>query len=232
MRAHRSRTACGRLPDARASGAPSLSARSRVASCSSCSARRSYASCAMRVPPIRVSMPRGVDIATLDPSVTGEPKSGPAAFWRTVIDRVRQTPAVESASLARVPPGGFEGIGLGGVAPGDQPARPTCSLRPGTSSTSATSRRSAFPSSPGGTSRRPTRLGLRPWSWSARRSRDGSGPDSRRSENLCRLEVFNARDRRAEPRVSTVVGVAGDIRSSSLIDGLAEPVRLPAVGAK
>ena len=26
-----------------------------------------------------------------------------------------------------------------------------------------------------------------------------------------------------EPRVSTVVGVAGDIRSSSLIDGLAEP---------
>ena len=64
---------------------------------------------------------RGVDIATLDLSVTGEPKAGTAAFWRTVIDRVRQTPAVESASLARVPPGGFEGIGLGGVAPGDQP---------------------------------------------------------------------------------------------------------------
>ncbi len=64
---------------------------------------------------------RGVDIATLDSSVTGEPKAGPAAFWRTVIDRVRQMPAVESASLARVPPGGFEGIGLGGVAPGDQP---------------------------------------------------------------------------------------------------------------
>ena len=57
-------------------------------------------------------------------SVTGEPKAGPAAFWRTVIDRVRQTPAVESASLARVPPGGFEGIGLGGVAPGDQPGTP------------------------------------------------------------------------------------------------------------
>ena len=38
-----------------------------------------------------------------------------------MIDRVRETPAVESASLARVPPGGWEGIGLGGVAPGDQP---------------------------------------------------------------------------------------------------------------
>ena len=34
--------------------------------------------------------PRGVDIATLDSSVTGEPKAGTAAFWRTVIDRVRQ----------------------------------------------------------------------------------------------------------------------------------------------
>ena len=68
--------------------------------------------------------PRGVDVATLDPSVTGEPEAGTTAFWRTVIDRVRQTPAVESASLARVPPGGWEGIGLGGVAPGDQPGSP------------------------------------------------------------------------------------------------------------
>ena len=56
MRAHRSRTACGHRPGARASGAPSSSARSRAASCSSCSARRSYASCAMPAPPIRVSI--------------------------------------------------------------------------------------------------------------------------------------------------------------------------------
>ena len=128
--------------------------------------------------------PRGVDVAMLDSSVAGGPKAGPAAFWRTVIDRVRQMPTVESASLARVPPGGFEGIGLGGVAPGDQPARLRCSLRPGTSSTPATSRRSAFPSSPGETSRRPTRLRPRRWSSSARRSPDGSGPDRRRSESL------------------------------------------------
>ena len=47
----------------------------------------------------------------------------PAAFWRAVTDRVRETPAVDSASLARVPPGGVEGIGLGGVAPGDKRAR-------------------------------------------------------------------------------------------------------------
>ena len=44
-----------------------------------------------------------------------------------------------------------------------------------------------------------------------------------------RLEVFNARARPCQNRTSaTVIGVAGDIRSSSLIDGLAEPyVYLP-----
>ena len=56
MRAHRSRTACGRRPGARASGAPSLSARSRAVSCSSYSPRCSYACCAMPAPPIPVSI--------------------------------------------------------------------------------------------------------------------------------------------------------------------------------
>jgi predicted lysophospholipase L1 biosynthesis ABC-type transport system permease subunit len=43
-----------------------------------------------------------------------------------------------------------------------------------------------------------------------------------------RLAVYNARERRDEQHVSTVIGVAGDIRSSSLIDGFAEPyVYLP-----
>ena len=63
---------------------------------------------------------RRVDIATLDLSVTGEPKNGPGAFWPVLIDRVRRMPGVEAASLARVPPGGWEGIGLGSVAPADQ----------------------------------------------------------------------------------------------------------------
>jgi putative ABC transport system permease protein len=37
-------------------------------------------------------------------------------FWRDVIHGVRQLPGVEAATLARVPPGGFEGIGLGNIA--------------------------------------------------------------------------------------------------------------------
>ena len=66
--------------------------------------------------------PRGVDVATVDAfSGLG---LGRAELWRTVLERVRQSPAVERASLARVPPGGFEGIGLGEVAAGDQAGTP------------------------------------------------------------------------------------------------------------
>src|SRR4029453_275878 len=63
---------------------------------------------------------RGVAVATVNLSVLGEPNTGTSALWRTMIDHVRESPSVERASLARVPPGGFEGIGLGGVAPGDR----------------------------------------------------------------------------------------------------------------
>ena len=65
--------------------------------------------------------PRGVDVATLDSSVNGDAKSAPAAFWRTVLDRVREIPAVESASLARVPPAASKGSALAAWLAGDQP---------------------------------------------------------------------------------------------------------------
>ena len=129
--------------------------------------------------------PRGVDIATLDSSVTGEPKVATAAFWRTVIDRVRQTPAVESASLARVPPGGFEGIGLGGVAAGDQPGT-TEMFSPAWNIVDtgyfATLR---IPIVEGRDFALTDTAGAPPVVDRQRDgSRDGSGPDSRRSENL------------------------------------------------
>ena len=63
---------------------------------------------------------RGVDVAMLDLSMIGDQQTVPAGFWQALIDRVRRMPAVEAASLARVPPGGWEGIGLGGVAPADR----------------------------------------------------------------------------------------------------------------
>ena len=166
---------------------------------------------------------RGVDIATIDASVTGESKAEQAAFWRTVIERVRLAPAVDSASLARVPPGGFEGIGLGGVGPGDQPGtiemfspawnivdtRYFATLR----IPIVAGRDFALTDTAG------SPLVVIVSETLARRFWPGQSAIGK----PLRLEVFNARDRRAEPRVSTVVGVAGNIRSSSLIDGLAEP---------
>jgi predicted permease len=172
--------------------------------------------------------PRGVDIATLNPSVTGEPEAGTIAFWRMVIDRVRETPAVASASLARVPPGGWEGIGLGGVAPGDQPGSsevfsPAWNIvETGYFAT--------------------LRIRLVQGRDFAASDTAGASPVVILSEGLARrfwpgqsaigkplrLPPVGAGDGRVEHRLATVIGVAADIRSSSLIDGLAEPyVYLP-----
>jgi predicted permease len=167
--------------------------------------------------------PRGVEIAMLDLSVTGEANARTAAFWGTVIDRVRQSPAVESASLARVPPGGFEGIGLGGVAPRDQPGTPDTFFPAWNIVDTAYFATLRIPIV-AGRDFAPTDTG-------------GAPPVVIVSETLARrvwprqpaigkplrLPVFTAGDRRAQPRVATVVGVAGNIRSSSLIDGIAEP---------
>jgi predicted permease len=172
--------------------------------------------------------PRGVDIATLDVSVTGKPKAGPAAFWRTAIERVRLWPAVESASLARVPPGGFEGIGLGGVTPSDQPGTadmvfPAWNIVDtgyfATLRIPIVAGRDFAPIDTGGAP-----LVVIVSETLARRLWPGQPAIGK----PLRLAVFNDRGQLAEPRLSTVVGVAGNIRSSSLIDGLAEPyVYLP-----
>ena len=66
--------------------------------------------------------PHGVEIASLDLSMAAYTDSTRLPFWRDVIDGVRQLPEVEAASLARVPPGGFEGIGLGTVTAGGTPS--------------------------------------------------------------------------------------------------------------
>jgi predicted permease len=171
---------------------------------------------------------RGVDIATLNLSVAGEPKAGPAPFWGIVIDHVRQRPAVESASLARVPPGGFEGIGLGGVIPGDHPGTadmffPAWNIVDtgyfATLRIPIVAGRDFAPTDTGGAP-----LVVVVSETLARRLWPGEPAIGK----PLRLAIFNTQGRLAEPRVSTVVGVAGNIRSSSLIDGLAEPyVYLP-----
>jgi putative ABC transport system permease protein len=164
---------------------------------------------------------RGVDIATIDSSVAGGFRPDRPGLWRTVIDRVRESPTIENASLARVPPGGFEGIGLGEVAPGDQPgAHPL--FRPGWNVVDtgyfATLRIPIIAGrdfAPTDTATGPLvvvvseALARRFW------------PGRPAMGQPLRLSAFDGE--RTQQRVATVVGVAGDIRSSSLVDGLAEP---------
>jgi predicted permease len=171
---------------------------------------------------------RGVDIATLDVSVTGEARAGSPAFWRTVIERVRQAPTVESASLARVPPGGFEGIGLGGVGPGGQPG-PTEMFSPAWNIVDTRYFATLRIPIVAGRDFAPTdTAGAPPVVIVSETLARRFWPGQPAIGKPLRLEVFNGGRPRAEPRVSTVVGVAGNIRSSSLIDGLAEPyVYLP-----
>jgi predicted permease len=61
---------------------------------------------------------RGIEIAALDAGMANYTPSATAALYRDLIARVRQSSEVESATLARVLPGGFEGIGIGATIPG------------------------------------------------------------------------------------------------------------------
>jgi predicted permease len=166
--------------------------------------------------------PRGVDVAMLDSTVAGQPKSAPAAFWGTVIDRVRQMPAVAAASLARVPPGGWEGIGLGGVAPGDEAGSPEVSsawniVDTGYFTTLRIPIVAGRDFAPTDTAGAPPvvvigqTLARRLW------------PGRSAIGKPLRLPPVTASDGRVEQRLAAVVGVVADIRTSSLIDGLAEP---------
>jgi hypothetical protein len=137
-------------------------------------------------------------------------------------------PAVESASLARVPPGGFEGIGLGGVAPADEPGT-TDQFSPAWNIVESGYFATLHIPIVAGREFAPTDTSGAPpvvivGEAIARRFWPGQLVVGR----PLRLQVFNARAGRAQQRIATVVGVAGNIRSSSLIDGLAEPyVYLP-----
>ncbi len=61
---------------------------------------------------------RGIEIAALELGMANYTAATRPQFFRDVMARVRQSPEVESATLARVLPGGFEGIGIGATVPG------------------------------------------------------------------------------------------------------------------
>ena len=58
----------------------------------------------------------GVELATIDFKGAGYDRITGAAFARELIGRVRSAPRVETATIATVLPGGFEGIGLGSLS--------------------------------------------------------------------------------------------------------------------
>ena len=59
--------------------------------------------------------PRGVDLVSLDMSSDGRIDAAELLQVREALARIRQLPAVESATLALTAPGGFEGVGAGGI---------------------------------------------------------------------------------------------------------------------
>jgi predicted permease len=175
---------------------------------------------------------RGIEIATVDLSMSVGAESAQQTLLRNAIERVRALPAIEMASLARVPPGGLEGIGMGGIAAGDRPDAPEFS--PGWNIVDT----GYF-----ATLRIPIVLG-RDFTAVDRAGapsvvivsvtiarRLWSGQDAIGKPLI--LAIFNATSRRMERRLATVVGVVGDIKSSSLVDGLAGPyVYLPLAQAQ
>jgi predicted permease len=61
--------------------------------------------------------PRGVELISLHLQAGGH-RGARLAFWHGLLERVREVPGVQHATIARVLPGGFEGIGLSVGVPG------------------------------------------------------------------------------------------------------------------
>jgi predicted permease len=168
--------------------------------------------------------PHGVELASVDLAMGGYTGSTGPRFARDLLDRVRQLPSVETATIARVFPGGFEGIGLGGVM---VPGVPLPTGEP-----------FLYPAwnivEPGyfATLRIPLAAGR---DFSAT-DVDGAQPVAIIGEGLARQfwpgqaaigkfisqQLFGPRGPNGT-RSLLVVGVARDVKSSSLIDGLAAP---------
>jgi predicted permease len=171
--------------------------------------------------------PHGVEIASIDLSMSQRSRSDPETFWRNVIERVRQIPSIDDASLVRVPPGGFEGIGLGGIAADTRDQSEMFSpgwniVDTGYFATLRLPIRAGRDFTSGDRAGAPTVVIVS--DSIARRFWPGQDPIGR----PVTLAIFNTRKQAVERRTATVIGVAADIKSSSLVDGLADPyVYLP-----
>jgi predicted permease len=163
--------------------------------------------------------PRGVELAKIDLSMGHYTEANGPRFVHDLLERLRQLPDVQAAAAARVVPGGFEGIRFGGITtPGFTPAD---------------GQRMLFPNwnvvEPGyfATLRIPM-IGGRDFNAS---DAAGAPPVIILSESLARRfwpgqeatgKYVNIDATPPMPPMM-VVGVARDIKTSSLIDGLADP---------
>jgi predicted permease len=160
--------------------------------------------------------PRGVELASVDLTMGGYTGAARPAFARALVERVRRDPAVQAASLSRVVPGGFEGISLGTLSvPGggtpdiDPVAIGWNIVEPGYFAT--------------------LRIPLAAGRDFTPDDRDGAPPVVIVGESLAR-RLWPGQDPVGRPvihsdgpdRTLTVVGVAREIKSTSLIDGMRE----------
>jgi predicted permease len=166
---------------------------------------------------------RSVELTTIDLAMTGAARPAGDDFWRDAVARVRRLPDVEAASVARVPPGGWEGIGLGGV---DMPGgaslpndfSPSWNIvAPGYFETLRIPVLRGRDFAPTDTAGSPPVAIIA--DAIARRFWPGQGAVGR----YLTFSTFDPQASRTEKRPVLVIGVVGDIKSTSLIDGLADP---------
>jgi putative ABC transport system permease protein len=165
--------------------------------------------------------PSGVEIASLDLSMGAYNESTRSQFWRDLVERVRRLPDVETATLARVPPGGFEGIGLGGFAPAER-ASSVETFSPAWNIVDARYFATlGIPLIAGHDFSDADVAGVQPVVIVSERIARRYWPDGDAVGKAVTVPMLG-RQGPSATRSALVVGVVRDIKSSSLIDGLAE----------
>jgi len=157
--------------------------------------------------------PRGVELTSVDLSTAGYTDTTAPLFWRELIGRVRELPSIQNATLARVVPGGFEGIGLGIGPPGvpaDEAFEPGGNIvEPGYFATLR------IPMAAGRDFADADRAGSQPVAIVGEAAAQHFWPGQN--------PIGRSLSQTVEGKAVTllVVGVAKDVRSTSLIDGMA-----------
>ena len=159
--------------------------------------------------------PHGIELVSLNLSMAGYSDATGPQFWRDLVDRVRELPGVQDATVARVLPGGFEGIGLGLSPAGDHSGGVTDSFEPDGNIVEpgyfATLR---IPLLEGRDFTTADRAGAQPVAIVGEAVARHFWP----GENALGKFLSQPGNR----RTLLVVGVARDIKSTSLVDGLSE----------